>query len=329
MKKIFAALLLVSVMFDFAYAQVERKEIDIEAYGEHVQVFNVGKEGLVFFYPLEKGFKRDKNQKYRLQGFDNSLEQSWSQEFSLSAKFELIKFEKEGETLSLLFKTKKGKTSYDFRQIDLLDGALMNKLNIKDKLLSENVKDFDVVSTNLILYAQEKDYPPSYSIDLYTGRIREVVKEDSHQAKYNFRVGGGVNYNRSGFWDFINETDKKFGSQLKLVTYDGAGREQKRVSQVLAPNKVMNFAEIDSEESGNHFVLGTFGKGGSSSMQSRSGGLDNFSVGISYNSQTGKMMPTFTPDFNKKSNKKLEEKKDLDYGLIYGKIDKDGSNPIY
>ncbi|MFT5970316.1 MAG: hypothetical protein ACI8ZO_000825 [Flavobacteriales bacterium] len=259
MKKIFAALLLVSLMFDFAYAQVERKEIDIEAYGEHVQVFNVGKEGVVFFYPLEKGFKRDKNQKYRLQAFDKELEASWSQEFSMSTKMTLLKFQQSNLNLFLLFGKTKGGDEYRVMNISLVDGEVVSKTGSSDRLLKAPVTDFDLVSTNMVLHAQEKEYPVSYLIDPYSGRIRQVGDENTYTGDFSQRVGTGINRDNSGYWDFVNELGGAAKYSLKMTEYDGAGQKLNVRDVVLGSGIMMNSVELKSIANGDQYILGSFG----------------------------------------------------------------------
>ena len=142
MKKIFATALLFALGLQFTLAQVERKEIDIEAYGEHVQVLNVGKEGLVFFYPLEKESKKDKDVKWRLQCYDKDLEESWNQEFDVSSKFELWEFKQVGNELYLLLGYR---SEFKVYTISLIDGQIVNKTSTSDEMVSRSVRDFDMV----------------------------------------------------------------------------------------------------------------------------------------------------------------------------------------
>ncbi len=258
MKKFFAIVLFCVIGAETTKAQVERKEIDIEAYGEHTQILNVGKDGLVFFHPLEQESRKDKDIKWRLQCYDKDLEPSWNQEFSLNSDFQLLKFEQKGKDLFLLYENV---NEYMFYHIGLIDGEIITKLLCNDKMLPKTVTDFDVVSTNLFLHAQEKSYPLSFAIDLYTGRTRQIGDEETYGTKSTVqRVGTGTNKDLSGYWDFINEMTGLSGYDLKMLAYDGAGAKLSERPVVLGSNKILTRIEIQSIEGENQYILGSFGK---------------------------------------------------------------------
>lgn len=258
MKKTFVFLFASFFAASTAFAQVDRKEIDIEAYGEHVQVFNTGKDGLVFFYPLEAEDKKQKDIKYKLQNYDRDLTESWSQEFELGSEWELLKMSNDEQFLYLLFKKTKGRPEYTIMQIDLIDGAVVVREKSDYKELSSKVNDFDIVSTNLVLHAQEKKWPVSFAVDMYTGRTRVVGGEDAFSGKLVQRVGTGANKDLSGYWDFVNVHNGE-NYQLKVNEYDGAGQELNKIDVVLGPGEMLNDIEVQTGAQGSQYLLGQFG----------------------------------------------------------------------